>query len=225
MTPRPRSGHHRAALDPRAAGPCDEVRLECAAAARCRAVGGAQDRTTVPTTPTTGIRQRRALRVCCRFALPFTRLPSSAGQRRASGVRARSVARALGRNCLLAASRICRTPRSSPARAGSPSPRSVSRSRFRTSWLCRPSPSTGSSATTSGRPASPPRSAAGSTTIPETSGPRGDLRGDHPDRGLQPAPCRCRSATTASSRRSTPSTSAARRTSPTPRRCSSPPSS
>ena len=35
---------------------------------------------------------------------------------------------------------------------------------------------------------------------PEQVRPRGDLRGDQPDRGLLRAPCRCRSATTASSR-------------------------
>ena len=40
-----------------------------------------------------------------------------------------------------------------------------------------------------------------------------------------PAPCRCRSVTTGSSRRRTPSMSARTATSPTPPRCSSPPSS
>ena len=120
-----------------------------------------------------------------------------------SSRRARSKVREPSEGPLLAASRNAQsTPaRTSPARAASRSPRSASRSRSPTSSPSRPTASTGCSATRRGRTASRPRRGP-SPTSPNLR-PRGDLRGDLPDRGLLAARCPCRSATTASSRRRT----------------------
>ena len=66
--------------------------------------------------------------------------------------------------------------------------------------------------------------AAGRDDVPDTSGLEEIFEEISPIEDFS-GRCRCRSATTASRRRSTPSRSARRRTSPTPPRCSSPPSS
>ena len=100
-----------------------------------------------------------------------------------------------------------RPPAPSPARAASPSRRSVSPSRSRTSSPCRPTASTGCSATTPGRPASRRPSTSGhGRPRPSPVSRRSSRRS--PRSRTSPGPCRCRSATTASSRRRTRSTSA-----------------